>query len=176
MKVAKILSAAVIASCLMVTSAFAAPANPDLSNGPQQKNEDVKKDSKCKDFKGGKGIKEKDPIKALENRKAKVQSLLKEGKITKEKADKITARIDEKIKTINEFNKLTPDQKRAKLTEDFKTFMAKKVKEGKLTQEQADERIKAFNEKVKQWDGTGYPHFFKKGMKHGHHKDHDKQQ
>jgi lipoate-protein ligase A len=106
---------------------------------------------------------QEDPIKALENKKEQIQSRLKEGKITTEKADAITARIDTKIREIQEFNKLSVPQKKDKLIREFKARMDKKVSEGRLTQDKADELIKNYTEKVNQWDGQGYPKFGKKG-------------
>lgn len=114
---------------------------------------------KCKEF-------DKDPIKALQNRKEKIQSLLKDGKITKEKADKMTARIDSKIKEIQDFNKLTLPQKKDKLINDFKASVEKRVKEGKIDKAKADTLVKEFIEKINKWDGNGYPKFHQKWHKY----------
>lgn len=152
MKLFRILASVVAVACLTVTTAFAAP---DMAKS--EKNHEKNFKQKCSEF-------EKDPIKALESRKAEVQSLFNDGKITKEKADAITARIDGRIKEINEFNKLSVQEKRVKLINDFKTFIDNKVKEGKLTKEEADIKVKDFNDKVTKWDGKGYPKFH--GMWH----------
>lgn len=171
MRFYKAFGAALIAACITATAAFAQPYNSSLAESVstlQQKNDAEKKEKK--DFKGeeckkGRGLKkQKDPIKALESKKEKIQKLLKEGKITKEKADAITAKIDAKIKEIQEFNKLPLKQKKEKLISNFKASIERKVKEGKLSQDKADELIKKFNEKVQKWDGSGYPRFFKKGF------------
>jgi len=124
-----------------------------------------------------------DPLEALKKKKEKIQSMLKEGKISKEEADAINARIDKKIKEIEEFNKLSPEQKKDKLMKGFKESVEKGVKSGKLTREKADEMIKKFNEKLQNWDGKGYPDFLIKGFgfkghhgprKNGMNKDNDK--
>ncbi len=163
MKFFRTLAPVLLSACLLTSTAFAAPGNPNAP-GIEAKHQ------KCEDF-------SKDPVKALESKKERIQSRLKEGKISKEKADAITARIDAKIKEVNEFNKLTPPQKKAKLINDFKTSMERRVKEGKLTRENADTILKDFTEKVNQWDGNGYPKFHGKGFKgkDGHHgKDSEK--
>jgi hypothetical protein len=147
MKLFRILASTVAIACLTVTTTFAAP---DMAKSEK---------SHDKDFKQKRAEFEKDPIKALKNRKAEVQSLFNDGKMTKEKADAITARIDARIKEINEFNKLSVQEKRVKLTNDFKTFIDKRVKEGRLTKEEADIKIKDFTDKVTKWDGKGYPKF-----------------
>lgn len=104
-------------------------------------------------------LEKQDPIKVLENCKTKIQAMLKDGKITEEKANSKIAKIDEEIKKIKEFNALTLDQKKEKLTNDFKTFIQKQVQDGKLTQEKADEILKKFTDKLAKWDGIGYPKF-----------------
>ncbi|MCX7920874.1 MAG: hypothetical protein N3B21_02440 [Clostridia bacterium] len=171
MKLTKILATAALITCFTATAAFAAPDVSGTSNTVtvQQQSDTVnkeKRDFKGKGFKNGHDwMSQKDPVKALESKKQKIQEKLKEGKITKEQADAINARIDSKLKEIKEFNSLTLQQKRDKLKADFKAKLDKGVKEGKLTQEKADEVIKKFTEKVDKWDGTGYPMFHKKGFK-----------
>jgi lipoate-protein ligase A len=96
----------------------------------------------------------------------RIRAKLKEGKITKEKADKITAKIDSRIEKIQQFNSLTTQQKKDKLIGDFKASLDEKVKAGRLTQEMADELLKKYTDKVNQWDGSGYPKFARKGCKH----------
>ncbi|HHW49000.1 MAG TPA: DUF2680 domain-containing protein [Clostridiaceae bacterium] len=181
MKLSRILSCAVVAACLTTTMVFAAPGAPNIQKTPgapgEQNIEKPIKQQNDKDIFGSKNHdnkhdmkKFKDPLEALKQKKEKIQSMLKEGKITKEKADEITAKIDKKIKEIEEFNKLSPEQKKANLTDKFKAFIEKRVKKGKLTREEADEMIKKFNEKLQSWDGKGYPDFFKKGFGFkGHH-------
>ena len=154
----KLLALVTALGCLSATTAFAAPVQEEIKDK-------VIVQGKCADF-------DKDPVKALECRKAKVQSMLKAGEITKEEANEITARLDAKIAKIKEFNKLTLPQKRAKLVEDFKASIDNKVKEGRLTKEGAAEITRKFNEKVEKWDGNGLPKMHSKGFKHG--KDHMK--
>ena len=38
-------------------------------------------------------------------------------------------------------------------------MLDKKVEAGKIAQKEADERLQSFTEKVKTWDGNGYPKF-----------------
>ena len=160
LKVLKLLAFITAIICLSATTAFAAPVQ-----GENKNNAIIK--GKCADF-------DKDPVKALECRKAKVQSLLKEGKITKEEAAEKTARIDARIAKINEFNKLTLPQKKAKLTEEFKASVNNKVKDGRLTQEKADAITREFNEMITNWDGNGYPWLQGKWFKHDKHHMKDK--
>lgn len=160
MKVLKLLAFVTAITFLTATTAFAAPVQgteKDLVIG----------DKKCADF-------DKDPVKALECRKAKVQSLLKEGKITKEEAAEKTARIDARIAKINEFNKLTLPQKKTKLMEEFKASVNNKVKDGRITREKADTITREFNEMITNWDGNGYPWLQGKWFKHGRHHRKDK--
>lgn len=116
------------------------------------------------------GVENKDPIKMLEQRKANVRQELSEGKITKEEADNKIARIDKKIKDIQEFNKLPLKEKKEKLINSFTARVDKKVQEGELTRDNADKMISKFKAKVEKWDGNGYPFHFKglKGEKRGH--------
>jgi len=150
MRLKKVLSIAIAAACVAVTSAFAEPV--DLNGSKSDKEFKQEEKLEIKDFK-----KVEDPVKALERKKEKIQSLLKEGKISKEKADALISKIDEKIKKIEEFNKLPLEQKKEKLISKFKSYTERKVKEGKLTREKADELIKDFTERIQKWDGKGYP-------------------
>lgn len=109
----------------------------------------------------------KDPVKMLEEKKIKVQELLKEGKITKEKADEINSRLNSKIKEIQSFNKLTLEQKREKLISDCKAKVEKLIKEGKLDSTKGNEIISRYTEKINSWDGTGYPFYHPGKSGHG---------
>ncbi|UZQ84453.1 hypothetical protein ODU73_001465 [Thermoclostridium stercorarium] len=109
--------------------------------------------------------KEQDPVTELRAKKEKIKKLLDEGKITREEAEKKIKSIDERIKQIEEFNKLPLEKKKEKLIENFKSFTEKLVKKGIITREKAEELLKDYENKVKQWDGTGKPPGFKK-----HHK------
>ncbi len=93
--------------------------------------------------------------------------MLKEGKINKEKADEKITRINSKINEIQEFNKLTPEQKKDRLINNFKASIENRVKEGKLERKQADELLKKFLKKIGSWDGNGYPDFH---LRHSGHK------
>jgi len=107
-----------------------------------------------------------DPIKSLEDKKAELQKRLAEGKITKEEADQKTAKINEIILKIQDFNKLSLQQKRDKLISEFTMHMNKKVQEGRLNQNEANTKIASFKEKINNWDGNGYPMFHEKGKHH----------
>lgn len=102
---------------------------------------------------------EKDPIKALEEKKAEIQEKAKEGKITKEKADELCKKIDERIKEIQEFDKLSVEQKKERIIKKFNEVLEKKINEGEIAKEEAEFMRKEFNEKIKNWDGKGYPRF-----------------
>ncbi|MDP4179659.1 MAG: hypothetical protein Q8942_01050 [Bacillota bacterium] len=100
-----------------------------------------------------------DPLKMLQSRKDDIQTKLKDGKITQADATAEIAKIDAKIKEIEAFNALTLDEKKAKLTSDYKTNLQKQVTDGKLTQDKADTMLKEYSDKIANWDGTGYPEF-----------------
>lgn len=150
MKFVKLLIAAIILACLSLTTVFAAvgPIKPEVAERLLLRENNLE----CRD-----------PLKELQNKKEKIDSLLKEGKITKDEADKIKSRIDKKIKEINEFNKLPLEQKKEKLISRFKKKIEIKVSKGKLTRQQADELMRKFSEMIQKWDGTGYPGFGFKG-------------
>lgn len=148
MKISRILITTTLIVAFTATTAFAAAGGSNDSE--RCPNSDCRQ--RYEEF-------QKDPIKALQNRKEEIQSLQKDGKITKEKADEITARIDAKIKQIEEFNKLTLEQKKAKLIKNCSTRLDRLVKEGKLEQAKADEILKQYTDKISNWDGTGYPGF-----------------
>jgi polyhydroxyalkanoate synthesis regulator phasin len=144
-KILKLLVLPIVLTCFFVSSAYSAS------------------ESSCSFEPSGKCIekqesdRQKDPIKELESRKEKIKKLQKEGKISKEKADKAISDIDLKIKKIEEFNKLPLEQRKSILIERFKTHIDNKVSEGKLTREQADIIVKDFTARIKAWDGKGYP-------------------
>ena len=100
-----------------------------------------------------------DPTKMLEKEKANIQKKLTDGKITQDAADKAIAQIDQKIKAMQDFNLLTTQQKKDKLSSDYTAAVSKKVTDGKLTQEKADKAIADYKTKLDKWDGTGYPFF-----------------
>jgi hypothetical protein len=160
LKLLKLLVTATVMVCLASSAALAAPAQRDVRKVFAERDN-------CPDF-------QKDPIKALECKKEKVQSLLREGKITKEEAAEITARLDERIAKIKEFNKLTLPEKKAKLMEKHKAFIEMKVKEGTLSREKADAAIKEFNDRISKWDGKGFPVTHGGGMKEKKHPSEDK--
>lgn len=179
MKMPKILATAAFITSLTTSIALAAPQITVPNTAVQQRQSDTAvKDEKQCGKKEHKGTREKvdcqqDPVKSLESKKERIQSKLKEGKITKEKADEITVRIEARIKTIQEFNKLTLQQKKNKLTDNVKMSMDRKVREGKLPQDKANELLKEYTDKISQWDGSGYPKFVKKALEGREHKKTD---
>lgn len=174
MKISKIFLTAAVTANLFAAAAYAAPTpskptNPvktEQSNTVNEKDKDLRPDhKKCR--KGKCTVEFKDQIKSLENRKETILKLEKEGKISKEEADKKIKKIDSKVKGIKEFNKLTVEQKREKVIAKFKEIMASQIKEGKISQEKADELISEYTKKIQEWDGKGVPRFY--------HKKHDKE-
>lgn len=158
MKVYKILTASVISLCISANAAFAAVDLPfQLSRNSHYYVMEKERISERK--------KEQDPIKQLQHKKEKIQKLLDQGKLTKEEAQEKIKIIDAKIKKLEEFNKLSLKEKKKKLIKNFKTFTDDMVKKGKITQEKADELLKEYESKVKQWDGNGHPPKFGKGLK-----------
>lgn len=154
MKSKAVISFAVIFTLLSATSAFAAPG----TLAGQSAGYDIAGRHNCEECL-------KDPIAALEEKKSEISDLLKEGKITQQKADEMINRIDAKIAEIKAFSKLTLQQKKDKLIKDCKNRLDVLVKAGKFDRKKADEILKNYTEKIKQWDGTGYPKFFDKGMR-----------
>lgn len=105
----------------------------------------------------------KDPLQKLQEKKEDIGKDLKEGKITKEKADELTKRIDERIRQINEFNSLPLPEKKQQLSKIFKSNLEKKILEGKLTKEEGEKLLADFNKQLEKWDGKDFPHFTHKG-------------
>ncbi len=150
--------------CISATSAFAAPNSSSALNICGGRSEALNTCEKGADN-NCERKKHQDPIKMLQEKKEKVREMLKEGKITKEQADAKISKIDARIKRIEEFNKLPLSEKKVKLISNFKAAMDRKVKDGKLTQSEAEEIIKEFTGKVEKWDGKGYPGFLGKSFK-----------
>lgn len=72
-----------------------------------------------------------DPLRAIENKKAKIRELVKEGKMTPEEAEEKIAKLDEKIQRINEFKELDLPQKKKSFSLTFSKCwrsVSKKVK------------------------------------------------
>jgi len=109
----------------------------------------------------------KDPITVLENRKNEINKLLKEGKISREKADAMLKRIDAGITEIKKFNKLTLEEKRARLIKDCREYLDNLVERGEMDREKASKIYEDYAEKINKWDGTGYPKFFRKAAGRG---------
>lgn len=104
-----------------------------------------------------------DPAQMLEKQKANLQQRVADGKMTQEEADKAIAQMEQKVKEMQDFNALTPEQKKEKLLNEFTTSTNERVTAGKLTQEKADQAIADFKAKLDKWDGTGNMPFVGKG-------------
>ncbi len=121
MKFIKNFVAAALVTCLTATASFAAvqpSARPDGDMAPQQTIDRGLKEKKDFDiFSGFKKERDgqKDPVKILEGMKKKLQKKVRSGEITKEKADEITRKIDEKIREIRELDKLPLEEKKDRL-------------------------------------------------------------
>jgi hypothetical protein len=163
MKRSRTIATATIIGSLITTVAFAAPSItfPAIIGSNQLKTVSAKS-NKHSDTKQRR---QTDPIKALELRKERIQQQLKEGKITKEKADEIITKIDARIEEIQEFNNMTLQQKRDSLLHRFKTSIEQKVKEGELSQDKANQLIKDHTDKVNNWDGNDYPYFLREELR-----------
>ncbi|QNU65949.1 hypothetical protein EHE19_013770 [Ruminiclostridium herbifermentans] len=109
---------------------------------------------------------DKDPIKRLEERKKEIEKELKEGNITKEKAEELTKKIDERIAKIKEFDSLTLPQKKERINQKFKTHIEQNVKKGIMTKEEGDKAIQEFNKQLENWDGNNFPKFKEKSERH----------
>lgn len=103
--------------------------------------------------------KKKDPIKVLESLKDKIKKKLKNGEISKEKANELIRKINQRIKKIKKFNKLTLEEKKTKLIAALEERLEKKVEENKISQEKADEILSRETKKIQNWDGKSYPEF-----------------
>jgi molecular chaperone DnaK (HSP70) len=143
-----------VTACITAASVFAAPDVSNTINAGREGRPEVMSTRKCED-----------PVKALQKKKENIEFLVKEGRMTKDEANPIIKRIDDRLKAIQEFNSLTLEQKKEMLISNFKAAMARKVENGRLTKEKSDELIKSYTEKVQKWDGSGYPGFCGKGMR-----------
>lgn len=104
----------------------------------------------------------KDPLERLEERKENIQKEYKEGKITKEKADELTKKIDKHITKIKEFNSLTLPQKKEHLLDKVKSRIELEVKAGKLTKEEGEKKLKEFSKELENWNGKQFPRSMKR--------------
>jgi polyhydroxyalkanoate synthesis regulator phasin len=159
LKLKAIAVAAAIAMSLNLTVSFAEPAKDKPRDGDPKDRIEQKfnerdnlkqKQNESQDF-------ERNPIKKYEQKKLKIKKLLEEGKITKEKADRILERIDGKIKEIEEFQNLPLEKKREKIIRDFKEKLDNMVSQGKMKKEEAEKMMKEIIEKINAWDGRGFP-------------------
>jgi len=149
---------------IISSSVYAAEPNTGLEqNGAVEQNTGIFKDhekldkhEKCN----------KDPLKRLENRKESIQKEYKEGKITKERADELTQKLDKHIAKIKEFNSLSLPQKKEHLSSKVKSRIEQEVKDGKISKEEGDKILKDFNKDLENWDGKEFPKFMGKDNKH----------
>ncbi|NLM73210.1 MAG: hypothetical protein GX184_04165 [Clostridiaceae bacterium] len=98
-----------------------------------------------------------DPLQVLEKRKEKINKLLKEGKIPKEKAEEKLRKIDRRIEEIKEFQKLPLEKKRERVINNFRHELDKLVRDGAIKPEEAERLMNEVTEKINKWDGSGYP-------------------
>lgn len=161
MKVFKILPVFAISAILVVPS-FALPASSIFPGNLNQVQSAWKAEKSMEH--------EKDPIARLKEKRTKIQELLLQGKISKEEAEARLLLIDVKIRKIEEFNKLPLNDKKERLISNFKAFMSDRVKEGKITQEKANQIILEYTKRVNAWDGSGNPP--RMGKCSSHRKDH----
>jgi len=146
---------------IISSSVYATQPNIGLEqNGAVEKNTEIFKDHEKQDKC------DKDPLKRLEERKENIQKEYKEGKITKEKADELTQKIDKHIAKIKEFNSLSLPQKKEHLSAKVKSRIEQDVKDGKMTKEEGEKKLKNFNKDLENWDGKEFPKFMGKGDKH----------
>lgn len=159
LKILKLLTATGISLGLLFSPLMSeAQSAAKVPDQPRQDKHDIKE---LKEHRGGKlEFRNENPVNALEKKKQHIQSLVKEGKLTKEKADKIISRIDSRIKAVKEFDKLTLTEKKQKLKDTLRSNLEKRQRAGRLTREKMDEIISEFDKKIDAWDGKGYPGFF----------------
>ncbi len=143
--------------------------NGNIQNGSSPNSSSPKSNTKSDEGKAEKGKchkdhkHHKDPLQKLQEKKEEIGKDLKEGKITKEKAEELTKRIDERIRQINEFNSLPLPEKKQQLSKIFNSNLEKKILEGKLTKEEGEKLLADFNKQLEKWDGKDFPHFTHKG-------------
>lgn len=99
----------------------------------------------------------KEPLERLKKRKEMITQLQKEGKITKEEADKKIAKIDERIKEVEKFNAMTIEQKKQYLKEKAKKSLNKMAEEGKIAKSDIDKMYVQIAQEIDNWDGYGCP-------------------
>ncbi len=146
-KIKEMLASAAVIVALTGTTAFAMPeAVPRVEDGNVKINQGHKHDH-CK----------KDPIKHLEKKKEEVQKQLKEGKLTQEQADELLKRIDDRIADINKFKALPLEQKKEKILNELKMKLDQLVKDGSMTQEEANNMLEEAKKKLEKWNGTDFP-------------------
>ena len=139
-----------MAAGLILTTAFAAEVTTNTNNSTKA----AKQFLQGQDGRGFGGIMIKqNPLTMLENRKDNLQSLVTEGKITQAQANIEISKIDAKITETKAFEALTLAEKRVKLTSDMETRLALEVKEGRITQTEADTQLAEFKTNIATWTG-----------------------
>ena len=96
-----------------------------------------------------------DLLKELQNKKAAVEQELSDGLISESQASRMTSHIDLKIKEIETFNSMSPQEKKNKLLEDFTLRIGKFVKSGGLEKDTGDKKIEDYKLKLEKWNGEG---------------------
>lgn len=136
----------------------------DVENNNNEKGNIENNGGKLKKDKCGKC--KNDPLKRLEERKESIRKDLKEGKITKEKAEELTKKIDGRIAKIKEFNSLTLPEKKEHLSKKFSSHLEKQIQDGRITKEEGEKLQADFNKQLESWDGKEPPKFMHKIKKH----------
>lgn len=157
MKIKTIMGSVALALILAASPAMAVTGNAPAPSGNEEHAKQNKGHLRGKDF-------FEDPIGMLEGRKQEIQKLLKDKKISADRAREWTEILDAKIADLKAFDRLTLQEKKAKLIADCKNKLDKLVAAGRMTKEKADSMLKAYSEKIGQWEGSGYPFF--SGMRH----------
>lgn len=160
MKLLKFSAAFVLLTALFSCNVLAAGAlQPGVQHVAEHRVNFEKKGISKQEFEKFREELKNNPVKALEDRKAKIESAVKEGKLPREKADKMIDHINKTISSVKEFDKLSITQKKEKLKKDFNAMIEKKIEKGRIDKDKADALIKDFGDKIEKWDGKGYPQF-----------------
>ncbi len=160
MKLLKFSAAFVLLTALFSCNVLAAGAlQPGVQRVAEHRVNFEKKGISKQEFEKFREELKNNPVKALEDRKAKIESAVKEGKLPREKADKMIDHINKTISSVKEFDKLSVTQKKEKLKKDFNAMIEKKIEKGRIDKDKADALIKDFGDKIEKWDGKGYPQF-----------------
>lgn len=149
MSLRKIVAAATI--CFALTTTVSLAKNPYIQKVENTEQKTEQREEQSQD------TRKLDPLQVLEKRKEKINKLLKEGKIPKEKAEEKLRKIDRRIEEIKEFQKLPLEKKRERVINNFRHELDKLVRDGAIKPEEAERLMNEVTEKINKWDGSGYP-------------------